>query len=309
MRPEFRFGNNSGILIGEGYEHLVYRDIRHPKYVFKISKVKLRAILSRFSGHDRPAPHLLDGYARTFFVPDIRRKNEQISELRAFFGAAHVPAERRYIAQPILRREFLQVVFGGSRGPPQWLGEREPVWTHVAVQAFCSAAQDPRRLSLSFGRLREDGPHDRSAVRSLNRILETADLDSPFRVALVEFVTRAIRYARKTGNILGLSAQDNVIFARIGDGWTYHLIDVMPISPARLLKQAEAIAKHASAGESLSARDREAVRLSLSFIRLIDGLAICLGMRDRLGLPAALAALDLSPVFVSTPARAAQLAG
>ena len=111
MGPEPTLGNNSGTFIGQGYEHLVYRDVRHPKYVFKLSKLKLKAILSHFSGQDRPLPHLLDEYARTRFVPDIRKKNEQICELRAFFGAAHVPAERRYIAQPILSKEFLQFLF------------------------------------------------------------------------------------------------------------------------------------------------------------------------------------------------------
>src|SRR5262245_24743707 len=123
MGPEQTLIGHSGTLIGQGYEHLVYRDVRHPNYVFKLSKLKLKAILSRFGGHDRPPPHLLDDYARAWFVPDIRRKNEQIRELRAFFGAMHAPAERRYLAQPMLTREFLHALFDGSRGQPQWLGE------------------------------------------------------------------------------------------------------------------------------------------------------------------------------------------
>jgi hypothetical protein len=315
--------------LGNGYEHLVYQHIHHPKSVVKISAHKLRQILTAFPGSIRPRNSALANYGRAEFAPDIRGKNAEIGHLSRAFGSVYVLRERRFLAPVKVSASFISQLFSldyWQRGAPDWVGNCEVLWTHVAVQRFCNAASDPNRLSFSFGSFTEDGPFDRvlyrqlhalmvqkspaaipldaflglqdnSSHRHLSKLLRATERDCELKSALVDFVSKSMTYARRSGNILALAGQDNVFFFRSAGRWTYRLMDVLPIPMGPVLHQAEEVALRASRCAP-SKQDLEAVKRALNFVRTINGFASALGLEERIGLSPALAAaseIDLAP--------------
>jgi hypothetical protein len=325
LRPEA--GDFS--LIGQGYEHFVYRRPARRLSVLKISGHKVRELLTEFDGPTRPGGTDLASYARSRFGPDVLSKNDDLRALLGAFGAAHVLRERRYLVLVELSDRFIRQLFladfWGRLAPP-WVGNSELVWTHAALQPFSQSASDPRRLSISFGRFTEDRPFDREVYRAFNlslerghqgvvqrdmflelqdhtagngigKLLGRADRDPELRAAVADFVVKAVCYAKTTGKILALAGQDNGFFVREAGRWTYQLMDVLPIPTGALLSEAEQFALGISDWPRPK-KELETIKRALNFVRTIDGLAAAVGVDERIGLsPALIAAseLDLAP--------------
>lgn len=309
-------------IIGRGFEHVVVANAPCPNYVLKISTHKAREFLWLTSTKNAPASELILGFRDEVAVRDRDRRR-----LRNYFSSDELPPERRWVGQFEISQEEARRLFHNDHWGRILPGAAYPIQccTMFSRQRYVSLADDPARLSFSFGSFPEDlRPEDagraevtRAAIagrevcladfldvqeigdhRHLRRIVEVAEADCGLRAALSRFLERAIAYANATGNIMALGGEDNVFFAGQGDSWRCILIDPFPIVPGPILHRANHLPVIPPGRGRHEQMDKELIKRALNFTRVLNVLAAWLEVdgRVRLGPHMASAAeLDLSP--------------
>jgi len=319
-RPEY---------FSRGGEHLVYKVPDHPDVVIKASTHKITNILSEYYADQAPEPNELKEKVESEFTSEIAIKNKEVAYLRETFGKEHTLAERRYLMQVPVTKEIISALYDNDhfkRTLPGTFGDAKEVWTHVIVQSFTPEASNPERLSFSFGGLVESdlkdaelydevtratvgtetipdfeakflNLQDSSPKKDLTKILEDSKMDESLLQVVSDFVKKAIEYSSKTGQILALGGSDNVFFYKRDGVWNYILMDVVPIPSEKILEESRALETKISSGECLSPRERFLLERALNYVRVINGSAQVLGLKERIEFPQIFSNVSLLPIM------------
>jgi len=302
--------------LARGGDHLVYEAEGHPDTVIKASTFKIKDVL--MDNAERGLP--LDGISdemRASLEKEIEEKNAQIRLYREYFGTEHTLSERRYVMQVPVSSEIVKEIFVDDwkdRQPPKGIGEIQAAWTAAVIQKKSPEISDPNHMGLYFGGFiegRKEQP-DVSEYEALNRaflgkksiepkdlelffktqdnpkthaladLLSRAEEDSTLKIVIQDIVRKSIRFAEETGNILALAGEDNVILFPKGEGWSYLLVDAIPLYNDPIFKFAKVAKERSENGEDLSNKDKAYITRSLNFVRTMNGLAAASGLEERL---------------------------
>ena len=301
--------------IARGGDHLVYRVPNHPDVVVKASWRKIKDIVHHCYQEDNVmSEEDVRAYAEAEYTHDIAQKNVEAKDLRTYFGSEHTLPERRYLMQVPITAEMLHELYKDDyldRPLPKAAERVDSVWTHVSVQRYTEAVENQKRLAFCFGNYPEwshvnhieyekittalldsnSGQisteqflqlQDLSKEKYLTRLVTETETDESLKMALADFVKHAIRYTSEKGQTLALAGEDNVVFYEKGGKWTYLLVDATPV-PAELIynRAAEIV----SDGSQMSESDKPMVVRGLNYVRVINGVAMALGISDRLPMP------------------------
>lgn len=317
--------------LARGGEHLVYLVDGHPNLVIKASSYKIKDSILNISkdgvNYDDPC---LEAKARTQYSDEIKHKNDEIRSLKSFFGDVHMLKERRYLMKVPVTFTLLEEIFNKDYFkrplPVEAARGIKEVWTHVVIQEFSEVPKDESRLSMTYGFFIEDsdidfkkyqevtdsiigsnypgfnreeflGLQDHSKNKSLSKIIELAENDLSLRNLLKSFVSTTIQYAEKTGQILALAGEDNVLFYKDGEFWNFVLVDALPNSPDPIFKATKEIGQKISNNVILTSEEREYLKRGINFVRTINGIALILGLPDRLKLPDIFSKVDLLSII------------
>lgn len=313
----------------QGGEHLVYRVPDHPDVVIKASTHKIANILSKHYADQAPEPDDLREQVTNEFASEVATKNKEVADLRETFGKEHTLAERRYLMQVPVTKEIVRALYDNDhfkRTLPESFGDTKEVWTHVAVQSFTPEASNPERLSFSFGGLVETNVkdaelydevtratigtetvpdfenkfldlQDASPKKDLTRILLDTKTDKGLHHAVSDFIRRAIEYSSKTGQILALGGSDNAFFYKTSGKWSYILMDVVPIPSEKILEESCVIETKIRNFENLTPRERFLLERALNYVRVINGSAQILGLKERIEFPDVFSSVSLLPIM------------
>jgi hypothetical protein len=304
--------------LNRGGEHLVYLVDGHPNLVIKASTYKIKdSVMSIIDRQGDVDDSVLESEAREKYEDEIKKKNEEIRQLRSSFGKEHTLKERRYLMKVPVSHELLKEIFYNdyfARVLPDSAKNINEVWTHVVVQEFTKISNDPNRLSLTYGHFLENGDvdpelykrvtsvlvdplsiefkerdfldlQDCSRNKSLSNLITMAETDNQLREQLELFVKNAIEYAERTGQILALAGEDNVLFSQENGVWDFLLVDALPNSPEPIFQIIKGLSEKISKNINLTSDDKEYLKRGINFVRIINGIARSLGLQDQLKLP------------------------
>jgi len=304
--------------LNRGGEHLVYLVDGHPNLVIKASTYKIKdSVMSIIDKQGIIDDKILEDEAREKYEDEVKRKNDEIRQLRFSFGKDHTLKERRYLMKVPVSYELLKEIFANdyfARVLPDSAKNINEVWTHVVVQEFTEISEDSNRLSLSYGHFIENGEVDQelyqrvtstlvdpsstdfkgrdfldlqdcSKNKSLSKLITMAETNAQLKEQLENFVKTAIKYTEETGQILALAGEDNVLFSQENGVWNFLLVDVLPNSPEPIFKIIKELGEKISKNINLTLEDKEYFKRGINFVRIINGLARSLGLQDQLKLP------------------------
>lgn len=315
--------------LNRGGEHLVYTVDSHPDVVIKVSTYKIKDSVLKITKREQIDNETLKLEAEDEYVDEIKRKNEEIRNLRNFFGKEHTLKERRYLMKVPVTYELLTEIFANDhfkRPLPETAKNIKEVWTHVVVQEYTKAPEDPDKISLTYGFFIEnDSPNpqqyqeitnsiidpnssdfdknkflnlqDHSKNKSLSQLIALSENDKQLREQLISFVITSIKYAENTGQILALAGEDNVLFCKEDDTWNFVLLDAIPNSPDPIFQIVKDLGQKLSQSINLDYEEIEYLKRGINFVRIINSLAIILGLSERLKLPNVFSEVDLLNVI------------
>lgn len=297
--------------LNRGGEHLVYTVEEHPNIVIKASTYKIKDSVINVTSYDLGKDdQALKLEAMQNYFDEIKRKNEEVGRLRKFFGKDHTLRERRYLMKVPVTYELLREIFSEDyfkRTLPESAKDITDVWTHVIVQEYTKTSEDPDKLSLTYGFFIEDqNPNlqeyqkltsssfrlnkndfdetlflklqDRSKNKSISKLIQLSNSDEGLKEQLTSFVITAIRYTEETGQILALAGEDNVLFYKEDNKWNYLLLDALPNSPEPIFHIMLSLEQKLSNSIELSDDEKEFLKRGINFVRIINGLALSLGL-------------------------------
>ncbi len=272
--------------IARGGNRLVYEVAGHPEVVIKASTYTIKDVLSENASSGQPLD-VLSPEMKSKIDEEVVIKNQQIRELRQYFGKEHAVAERMYRLQVPVTDALIGEIYTndwqGRTAPALPAGSGE-VWSTVTVQRKVEAIQDPGHLSLHFGPFREDGevaPEEQAKVKEISAL---AGEDTEFSQALRDFVDKALSFTKSTGNILALAGVDNVVFAKENGKWNYLLVDALSVNNERVFQEARAIMQKSIQGEDLSDHEKTLLNKAINYARVMNSLASVAGIPERLEL-------------------------
>lgn len=152
---------------------------------------------------------------------------------------------------------------------------------------FNAPGEDSTQREKLFLEIQDGTPDHR-----LSEILEKAKGDAELHETLEKFVKASITYAEETGNILALAGQDNVLFYKDDGKWTYLLVDVLPVHAEAMYALSKEVLHAAATGRPVwqhksdveTTYEKQLLMKTLNFVRMINGLAMELGIPNRLNL-------------------------
>jgi hypothetical protein len=304
--------------LNRGGEHLVYIVDGHPNLVIKASTYKIKDSVMSITEKQGEADNInLESEAREKYEDEIKKKNEEIRQLRSSFGKEHTLKERRYLMKVPVSYELLKEIFANdyfARILPDSAKNINEVWTHVVVQEFTEISEDPNRLSLTYGHFLENSDvdpelykrvtstlvdpsfigfnerdfldlQDCSKNKSLSKLITMAETDGKLKEQLENFVKTSIEYTERTGQILALAGEDNVLFSQENGVWNFLLVDALPNSPEPIFQIIVELGEKISKNINLTSDDKEYLKRGINYVRIVNGLARSIGLQYQLKLP------------------------
>ncbi|MEI8123812.1 MAG: hypothetical protein WCG60_01430 [bacterium] len=288
--------------LNRGGEHLVYTVDGHPDVVIKASTYKIKDSVLKIAERGQIDDDTLKSEAENEYTEEIKQKNEEVRNLRIFFGKEHTLRERRYLMKVPVTQELLEEIFAHDyfkRTLPEIANDIKEVWTHVIVQEYTKAPEDPDKISLTYGFFIEnDSPNpqqyqevtnsiidsdsqdfdkgkflelqDHSKNKSLSQLITLSESDEQLREQLVYFVLTSIKYAEKTGQILALAGEDNVLFCKKDDKWNFVLLDALPNSPDLIFQIMKDLEQKLSQNINLNPEEIEYLKRGINFASRIS---------------------------------------
>lgn len=302
--------------LARGGDHLVYEVVDHPDVVIKASTFKIKDILCENADNDEPLDFLSETQKERL-QKEADLKNQQIKNLRQYFGKEHTLIEKRCLMKVPITKVLIDEIFKDdwkNRLPPEGSENMKELWSSVVLQKRTRETENPGHLGLySGGFLEESEFHqleyenlnnafilrhqvtdedlesffklqDNPKTHALKDIVLAAEQDRSLKDVLKELIAKIMSYAKDTGNILALAGKDNIILYQHSGVWNYLFIDVLPLHNESIFKDAQdSIHRYANGGK-LMEYDKMLVMKALNFTRIINGLGASLGMIERLDL-------------------------
>lgn len=289
-----------------------YKDTEKDKrLIIKIEKNVLKEIIRSNIAHDAPLDEL-PKEVRTVVQEYLHKEYERLQEVKKYFGAEHVLKQKKYLRKIPVNKALLNEFFDAE--PPINFDTTKEVWAVVTVQERAAELNQEDTFSATVGfdmdeaviyekeyrLLNERLIHsldtkaefdsqlffDIQPDRGLQPLLAEASTDTDLREMLKDFVTKTIVYARETGEIIDIFGPNNIVFFQNGTRWTYRLLDPMYATTyfesSHLIASAQEILHKIAAQQQLTGNEYSIILTVLNFVRTINGLAVFLGIKERL---------------------------
>jgi len=302
------------VFLARGGDHLVYTVEGHPDVVIKASTFKIKDTLHENAENNQPLD-LISEEQRVKLEKEIAEKNIQIQQLIEYFGKDHTLREKRYLMQVPVSMKILEEIFKSDwqeRQPPIDYQNITEAWSSVTVQRRSEEVLDQKHKGLYSGGFLEERGYDELEYKDLNDslvirptlntdtislflklqdnpkthaiadLVNIAESDENLKKVLRDLTKKMISYAEHTGNILALAGEDNIILNEKGGNWNYVLIDALPVHNEAVVAVARGLVHKYLNGEPLAKHEKTLIMKALNFVRLVNGLALCLGIEERL---------------------------
>ncbi|MBD3281335.1 hypothetical protein GF391_01165 [Candidatus Uhrbacteria bacterium] len=297
-------------LIGKGGEHIVFEDLRFPNYVLKVDFIEsLPVLYAQTKG----------GEEITKAITDIKHKADQhrgrIKGLQSYFLPGQVPIEMVFVKELPLSQKLVQAVLRDRNIEiPKKLAvpEKLPVLCTLQrkielpkkenrIDVYSSYAELNRTISLDnyteghrlLASAKTIGPQTREAREkiigniypSLKKICKLIQKDDNLRLAVQDYVKRAMKYSADTNEIIDMAGGGNVMFLRRETQiWQAFLMDAL--SPAELnfdlIRKSSLLIKH---NQDIDIRTKANTLNVINYIRFANALAMISGISTRLEVP------------------------
>lgn len=301
-------------LIGHGTDHAVYLDPTRPGQATKVSVETLGRLIRWHMMFGRGTDLITPSHIRA--AGQVLADNElaRDARLRAKFPAAVVPRQSIEIDEIDVRGVVVQFLLQGAliAEPHRLIPAVNPEAVYrlpalVRYQDFLPQLSDPATkhfsLSLHYVELFDDRPPDElyTAVNNslvlnrpgkfneehfrycfagtkLSELYEASKTDPALRRSMRNFLPRGIDFMNKTGEVIDIAGDGNVIF----NAGNYYLPDAL-VSPnfegaLRLSGNTLRRLKH---GEEIAGSEAWMLTFTLSIVRAMNAMAQALGVDKR----------------------------
>jgi len=146
------------IFLARGGDHLVYEVEDHPDVVIKTSTFKVKDILSENAERGESLGSLSE-VERNKLQTEVDEKNQQIRNLRQYFGKKHTLTEKRFLMKVPVSKMVLDEIFNDdwkNRLTPEGVESLKEVWSVAIVQKKTEEIENPDHLSLYSGGFLEE---------------------------------------------------------------------------------------------------------------------------------------------------------
>ncbi len=297
-------------LIGKGGEHIVFEDLRFPNYILKVDFIEsLPVLYAQTKGKS----------AVTKAVTNIEQKAElhrsRIKRLQSYFPPGQVPLELVVVKElPINQKVVKAVLLDRNIEIPAKLSvpEKLPVLCTLQhkialpkkenrVDIYSSYAELNRTISFDnyteghrlLASSRTIGPTTRQAREniigniypSLKKVIKLIYKDDNLRLAVQDYIKRAMKYSADTNEIIDMAGGGNVMFLKHETQvWQVFLMDAL--SPAELnfdlIRKTSLMIKH---DQDIDIRTKANTLNVINYIRFANALAMLSGISTRLEVP------------------------
>lgn len=289
--------------LAKGGEHIVYEIPGRQDVIVKVDARIIRKSQEHNASLGRPLDSS-DPDIMPVVEAKLKEDRQRLQQFREHFGREHVPnIKQDYIQVPITPQ--MTYILHNNRPPVGWKEAKE-VWSIVRVQKRVPEVIMAGTLGVQFGYMEMRSHESNEQYERLTRafvdgqsaddfnpneldktvltvagILSTAEKNPACATALRDFVSKAISYAKKTGEILDLAGKDNVVFFEKDGVWDYKMIDALYGGETDMLKLMEPILRKVASGVKLDAIEQNKLLNTVNFVRGINGLAARLGVSER----------------------------
>jgi hypothetical protein len=316
--------------MAKGGEHLVFEidDPKHKSVVYKINFLKSKPLLrAHLRAKDAHIANEIERHkAIEEMEEEIRERNSQLRELREYFGAGAVPAERLMVREVPVSREVINRldpnVLPAHVEPP----EKLPAWVMIQRRLDLKPG---RAVSLHVGQPEALGvmaPAEGETMDDVHEIYDVAhnvlvgnpvegldpeeakdyvlelyphlkavaekvDDDPAFKEKLQEIVGQLIKYTNETTTVLDFIGSGNILLVKRKDGWDLKLPDPLLAKECTMYDLAIAAAKLKHSEPLTGLQNWEAL-LALNALRAINALAMISGSDKRLQAPGVVSQID-----------------
>lgn len=237
---------------------------------------------------------------------------QTLNQARTIFGEEHIPPESvHHLKVPVSRQlveELREKPLDSPIPTELW---RDTVWTQVAIQSRVEGLDEPGVVTVYGGYAEEaielnnlehqldykiatdayllspePGKHVLRELFLLHPDLEktgfSAFTDRGFTKALKDFVRKAMRFSKKTGEPMDLMGAGNVFFIPQTEGnWDYKIVDFMTNRRFTDEKFTDDVTRAVRARNWNPVRE---IKHMLNYVRIVNGLAEIAGIRERINL-------------------------
>jgi len=292
-------------LIGKGGEHLVFKDIRFPNYVFKIDFINSLNVLYAYAkNQDKVVEAIEKLYVKA------ESYNNRLHRLYKYFDPGSVPLEIASIKTVPLNKELVLSIMKDRHidipkkivVPPSMPVlssiQRKIVLPVNKFSLYSSYAELNRTISLdsyieghnllAFG---EGIGSQNQQIRqdiilkiypSLKKISDLIQEDHQFKILLGRLIQKTIKYSVQYNELIDMVGGGNVLFFKAkNQTWKYFLMDVLspPEVNFNLIQTIALLVKH---DQKVSLKMKANVLNVINYIRFSNALAILTGIKERI---------------------------
>ncbi|MFA6503583.1 MAG: hypothetical protein WCT54_01350 [Patescibacteria group bacterium] len=301
-------------LAGKGSENLVsfFEDEKHKNIVYKVhylsGKSVLKAYLSR-SG-ERYANALLE------LKKSQKDRQEKLGLLREHFGHKTVPAEQSMIREMPISKELVKSLSKDDFTADELsrLPETTPVTVVAQRKVDMNSFEDVEEIVAFYpeakllekhtdeeaadiydeghrvflaNKIDKDTDQKRLALRlypDLERIMLAMKDNPELKMALHDWVSKAVTFTKEQKILLDLMGNENLVFVKKGKDWRPIMLDIL--IPFEInLNSLEELAEDSMFGRDFDKKTKTSFLAGFNAVRLINALAALLDIDDRVEVP------------------------
>jgi hypothetical protein len=103
-----------------------------------------------------------------------------------------------------------------------------------------------------------------------------------FRIVVEDFVKKAIGFTSETGAILDIAGDKNIVFGEVNEEWRYELPDALSMHTEPVAERAGEAIHALTQEQTLEGQEWLFLLKGTHYTRIINALAIQIGIPDRL---------------------------
>jgi len=286
----------------------------HPNIVAKVNFLASAAPLHAYIQNEKnETEEIRLQEVERYLQDEIKLRRLHLNDLRISFGKDAVPAEVTLVRRMPISWEAVQALEVGIEATPEQIPAEFPL--QITIQRRLPEVQSKISLtgyyvekSLPFGpewqteRARDAADQQMRFFQECERILGEGDLgtwdyqdllqivmdayptltrpiqseSASLRKALRTLTKNMRQYTQKTGNVLDLAGQDNVLLIERNNRWEPRLLDVIIPNECSMREAVRAAGrlKGLQPGKHLNLRDTLSLMNALNTVRLINALTL-----------------------------------
>ncbi len=301
------FDNHEIGFLGSGADHVVFQSSEFPDKVVKVHANMLWDLIRVNKQEGLPPDHTSESqwkYLKKF----ARKERLRHAQLVEYFGEA-VPHEQLLRRQVPVTKSLLLAAKRDQAAESLKYHVVYKLWTAVRIQDrlpdLAFDGQDSMSMNTTYTESKHkyqageyealnqqllDGEGDDaeqiardylSRYPQIAHLLRTMEQDPKLKTVVSDFVRKAVRYTKDTGEILDVAGRSNVRAYKDGDEWRLIMPDPL-FHYANVWRDTESILWMADRGQELQSKDLGTLINTFNYARFINALAAVTGVDARL---------------------------